>query len=175
MTRSRHNDRQLAPGVDDITNHYTTNVVETELAYPARNRLGERGGERVAEEGVWRIPEVAGSFYDATYRADHADVVTVERQIAPNRRSRLASGEQVPSWNAVPQEALDNFAGAMNFGEPGDAYPFPHQPRAGANMQTLTPLDGLARGERQGTVYGKAYAPPNGGRGRRNQADVSGL
>ena len=41
------------------------------------------------------------------------------------------------------------------------------------NPSTISPLDGLARGSRQNTIVVKKFAPENGGRARRNVADIT--
>lgn len=145
------------------------------IAQPKRNALGERSGERYAEEGIWTSPNVSSAFVGGIETADNgAAHCAYDRQIAgqANGRTPLAGSNPAPTWDAVPREALASFASAASFGDPGNAVPFTR--RGGAmNPNTLSPLDGLNRGERQATAVYKKIAPPNGGRGRPSQADVS--
>jgi hypothetical protein len=167
---SRRNERQVGPGVNDLTNRYNENIYEAELARPARNRLGERGGERQAEEGLWRDPRYSSSFVGGV-AVEHG---VYEVAQAPGIRGSLASGQAIPAWNAVPLEALANFADAMDFGDPGQATPFRGHIRVGAqNPNALTPLDGLMRGSRQNTRYVSVRAGQADGRiARHNQAEI---
>jgi hypothetical protein len=130
-----------------------------------------RAGAIQAEEGLWEDPAIARGMQ--TGQADsYARSQVYERKIADGR-GVLGRSNPGPSWDALRRQELGAFAGAADFGEAGDANPYPFAPRAGANPHSISPLDGLARGERQGTVYGRAYAPDDGGRGRRNPADVT--
>jgi hypothetical protein len=165
--------RNLAPSPDYPER--ATNTVDKIVATPRRNALGERSGERDFEEGPGFQHEYGQAFFQAVDATDRADHVTVEVKIAgqANGRGRLGSGQEIPAWDAVPQESLDGFS-AGSSGDPGRANPFPFQPRAGSNPNTLSPLVGLNRGERPNTAMVTTTAV-NTARSRTNQADVTSL
>lgn len=151
---------------------------DTVIARPRRNRIGERSGERFSEAGLGWQERVAGAFFQGQDRATNgASHQAFEAVVGGQATGRVEPGktDPNPTWAAVPRESLDSFAGAADFGEPG-AVTVPHRidPRR-ANTANLAPVGGLARGERQGTTYAAKAAPPAGGRGRRNIADVSDL
>jgi hypothetical protein len=131
-----------------------------------------RQGPRQAEEGLWRDPIYSSSFV-AGVQADLNDHVVVETKIAPNARGRLASGQEIPAWNAVDDATKDGFWQGLSGSEQSvTVRPVMRESRPGGN-RTLTPLRGLLAGERPGTVYSKSIAPPFGGRGRINEADCT--
>jgi hypothetical protein len=172
QNQSAFNDGQLAP--DNPFPERVSNTVDRVQAQPRRNRIGERSGDRYAEEGLGWQRAYAGSFFEAVRDSDsgasHRDV---EVQIAGQAqgRSLLGSGRAVPAWSQVPELMDGMFDGAS--GDQGRAYPYPpHVPRPGANMSTISPLDGLNPGERQATVMVTKIAE-NTARSRRNRADVS--
>ena len=147
------------------------------IAQPKRNALGERAGERFAEDGTSWQPEYLSSFYGSVHdTVTGASQSSYDAKLADQAggRNALGGGNPAPSWDAVPGEALDSFA-AGSSGDPGRATPFPYQLRAGYSRSTLSPLDGLHRGERQNTSYPSKIAPANGGRGRRNPSDITEL
>ena len=147
------------------------------IAQPKRNALGERAGERWAQDGTSWQPEYLSSFYgsvhDTVTGANHS---SYDAKLADQAggRNALGGGNPAPSWDAVPPEALSGFASGSS-GDPGRADPLAYQPRAGFNRATISPLDGLARGSRQNTSYPSKIAPANGGRGRRNPSDITEL
>jgi hypothetical protein len=164
---STTNPRSLGPNPGFAEKSAVT-VDEILAANPRR-----RGPSQASEQIALRDPAIAPNFiHGADWRTASP---AVERVVAgqASGRSPIGSGASAnPVWLPVSDRERAAFAGAVDYGEAGDAAPFPFAPRAGANPNTLSPLDGLARGERQGTTYGKGYAPEGGGRGRRNPAEL---
>jgi hypothetical protein len=156
--------------------------------YPERGRVvvdrieaenPRREGPRQAEEGLGFKGNYAAPFYASVYDSDsgasHRDV-EVQQAGQANGRGLLGSGQAIPAWDAVGPAEMAGFAqGASGADQSAAPSPFPFAPRGGANKNTLGPTFGLNAGERPGTVYNKAIAPPNGGRGKRNPADVTDL
>jgi hypothetical protein len=134
-----------------------------------------RQGPKLAEEGLGWAPPYPGAFHESVMKSDDAaNHAVYERQRAGQEfgRGRLGSGQQIPAWDVVRPEETSSFASAVAFGDPGQAQPYPHYPRDGANMETLAPTAGLNRGERQNTqiVHAMARNPRN----RINPATVFG-
>jgi hypothetical protein len=123
---------------------------------------------------------------------------TVERKLADNtaRRGRervyegtgdYFQGDAALGFDSARQGATDNreIAGnvyntqiAAGRGRVGSGQPMEHwtheRARLGAFAQGTARPAGTSTSERPGTIYQKVYAPPNGGRGVRNDAEVSG-
>lgn len=146
------------------------------IATPKRNALGQRSGERFAEDGTSWQPEYLGAF-----RSSVADTVSgashqcYDAKVADQAggRNALGGGNPAPAWDAVAPEVAGQFQGGAS-GDGGRAYPYPHMPGAGFNSNTISPLDGLALGERPNTRIVHQIAE-NTAKSRRNQADVSDL
>jgi hypothetical protein len=180
---STFNHASLAPiGHETVSSRYNTqNVYEVAAARPARNRLGERGGERMAETQSWRDPAVGTGFYQGARAQDAGDGPerpgSVKEYIDAPGRSRLGTSHPVRQasvagdYLAVPPELPHQFSEAMDFGDPGTPGPaISPSGRPGAwNANTITPLG--RRGERQGNEIVKVI-----GRNprRRSTAEISG-
>jgi hypothetical protein len=166
---STRNLNQRAPGSE--LPERDTQVYEFIRAQPAPRREGPR----ISEERV--AVQAFGSFYSAVASADRDRSNVYEVQPAGQfGRHEPGVSNPTPSWDNIPPEALAQFAGGMDYGDPGTpGAPVLPTRRPGAwNTNTISPLAGLARGERQGTHVVAKTAPEEGGRGRRNNADVTG-
>jgi hypothetical protein len=164
---TRNNPSTVAPNLPFPEKSRQT--YDTTIAQNTRRR-----GPLQAEEGLGFEPTYSSSFAGGA-ASDKADHVTFEVQQAPHARGRLASGQEIPAWNAVDAQMRARFVQGDSSAEQSvTARPFMHQPRPGANMNPLGPTWGFsAASERPGAVFQTSVAPPNGGRGRRNQADVT--
>lgn len=167
---STRNTQQIAPSLPFPERG--RNVVDVQLAQNTRRR-----GPLQAEEGLGWEPPYPGAFHESVMKSDDAANHTrYETQLAgqANGRERLGSGQEVPSWNAVDSRTFAGWQQGIT-GTEQTLTPQPPQflPRAGANPGTLSPTAGLRAGERPGTTYSKAPAPLQGGRGRKNQADIT--
>ena len=152
------------------------NTYDKIIATPKRNALGERAGERWAEDGTSWQPAYIASFYGSVSGSDSgASHSSYDAKIADQAggRNALGGGNPAPAWNAVPGVAEGEFRSGSS-GDGGTGYPYPHQPRAGFNRSTISPLDGLALGERQGTAYVRQVVS-NTARSRRNQSEITDL
>lgn len=165
---SAFNEGQLAPSPPFPER--VGNVFERVEAVPNPHR----SGERQFEEGFER----RGAFLDgmASSRARRGDLVERPRgvyEVQPAgqefRRTEPGASNPSPAWSRTPAILDEMFFGAS--GDQGDAVPFQHSARAGANPNTISPLGGLDLGERRGTIYARSvgYNPR-----RPNEADVSG-
>jgi hypothetical protein len=146
------------------------------IARPKRNALGERAGERWAEEGLFE--QYSTPFYEAQGDArSGASHQSYDAEIAgqANGRQEPGASNPRPTWDAAAVD--DQIKAGFWQGTDGSeqsvtARPAIHQPRAGAN-RTITPLHGLLAGERPGATYSRAFPPPNGGRDHVNVADIT--
>jgi hypothetical protein len=167
MSKTRNNPETMAPNLPypergDV-------VVDRIMAQNPRRR-----GPLQAEEGLAFEPAYSSSFAGGV-SSDLADHATFEVQEAgqANGRGRLASGQEVPTWAVVDVQMKAGFWQGIDLSEQiVTVRPQMPQPRPGGNA-TIVPLAALVTGERPGTTYGRAVAPPNGGRHRRNSADVT--
>lgn len=147
--------------------------VEVKVATPPRTRSGKMH----AEEGLGFQSEYSAPFYASVYYSDsgasHKDV-EVQAAGQANGRGLLGSGQAIPAWDAVDGAERSAFVQGQSDQEQSvTATPFMHYPRPGANHQALGPMYGFNAGERPGNTYSVQTAPENGGRGRRNAADVT--
>jgi hypothetical protein len=158
----------IAPGANTYPER-VTNVVEVELADNVR-----REGPRYFEEQLVQRGRLGGHFAGG---AAHDGEGVYDLKIAEGR-SPIAGDLRGPSqsrgitWDVLDQPTLTGFAQGVA-SAPGQATPFPWQPREGRNTSTITPLFGLNEGERPTAVFERAVAPPQGGRARRSPADIS--
>ena len=149
-------------------------VVEAKLATPR----APRSGKLYAEEGLGFKGNYAAPFYASVHDADsgasHRDV-EVQPASQANGRGLLGSGQAIPAWDAVGPEERGAFVQGQSAREQvANATPVMHYPRPGANRSPLSPTAGFsAAAEVPGNTYQAKIAPANGGRGRRNVADVT--
>jgi hypothetical protein len=131
-----------------------------------------KSGPMQAEEGLAYDRNISSSFVGGV-SSDLNDRNVYETKMADGR-GLYGRSDPPPTWAAVPYESLGAFVDATGAlcCTPNDR-PYPFAARAGANPAPLSPLDGLARGERPSTEYGRSTPPPQGGRGRVNIADVT--
>jgi hypothetical protein len=147
-----------------------TNTVERIQAQPARNEFGERAGSRYFEEAHWRSPAISSDLVAGAGAAENVFEVKVAGQA--NGRMEPGATNPRPSWQQ--DEAMKAAFIRGNDDTWRLDNPFMHQPRRSANLQSLAPMgDGFQGGERPNPEFGRKLAPPNGGRSRSNQADVS--
>jgi hypothetical protein len=132
-----------------------------------------RQGPRFAEEQILQRGQLLEPFKGGTSPDAERRYIA---EIA-NGRSPIADGSVAsrgPSWAAIRTEEQASFgSAAASFGDPGRATPYSRRPRPGyTDGETITPLDGLACGERQNThmLAVQARNPRN----RRNPASVFG-
>lgn len=167
---STYNTNQLAPSLEFP--EVGRVQVDVQLAQNAR-----REGPRQAQEGLGNERDIRSAFgQGAVFSRNGSSHANYDAIIAGQAegRERLGMGREVPSWNAVGQPERDNFLGGLVDVQPVNPVPMPWQKRPGSNPHPLAPTgQAFDHGERPSTAYGKTYAPPGGGRGRRNQADCT--
>ena len=87
------------------------NIYDKIVAQPKRNALGERAGERWAEDGTSWQPEYLSAFYGSVTDTDTgASHYSYDAKLADQAggRNALGGGNPAPSWDAVPPEALSD-------------------------------------------------------------------
>lgn len=161
------NPHQLGPWVPPYPERDRQSYTETIGANPRRE------GPRQASEELVERGNLQGAFTQGvSSEGEHRYVAEIARGRSPVADPNLMDRSS-PAWDAVDAPQLRAFANAMALGEPGQATPYSFEPRRGANYDHHSPLDAMARGERQNTQYAAKIAPANGGRGRRSIADVT--
>jgi len=165
-----------------------TNTYEEILAQPAAVRAPlrapHRRGQRHFEEGLGRSGANLAAFHGgaAAYSAPNGDTTErptqfIEVQRAGQEFGRVEPGATNPpaAWEALDQVMLDNMAqGAQPTESMASTTGFmSHYPRPGHGVR-VGPTWGFSVGaEVPGNIYAVKVAPPQGGRARRNEADVS--
>ena len=165
---STYNNQTLAP-VNPFPERVTS-IVEYEVGLNTR-----REGGRYAEEQLVQRGNLAGAFGNAAFTREGEQVYGYT--VATGRSPIAAdisdpSMSRGPTWDVLDDEIKLGFLQG-EASAPGHSYPHPWQPRAGANTRPLAPTFGFNQGERPTAVYEVTVPPVNGGRARRNVADVS--
>lgn len=178
MTNPARN-RAINEGTIAPVNRYPERArqeIEKIDAHPTADEYGRRSGISYAAEGLaWDSHVRAG--WDAGAFAGPANHRTYESQIASaNGRSGVADLNLAPQYAAVPEEVDATFMGSAVTGDRGQPGA-PFSRRGGAeNPQTITPLYGVLRGERENTNYRSQVVPEEASwRKRRNIADLDGF
>ncbi len=169
---------QIAPG-NPFPERQGSNTVDKIEAQPTRNLIGQRAGNRWASDGTSWNPGNTSAFdggrADSTSGASHASYDAIIAGQAAGR-TEMGGTNPSPTWDAVPRQDLASFAGSWSvaFGELDNGRrPYTGRGSGAGNPNTITPLHGLDRGEQHRARYGKKFAPENGGRARRNVADIT--
>jgi hypothetical protein len=151
----------------------TTNTFDYIEAQNTRRQGSMQASEQLVQRG-----RMAGSFSSAAFTREGEQIYGVE--IATGRSpitADLAAGSRGPMWDYLDQTTLAGFAqGDSVLENQASVRGFSHLPRAGANQNPLGPTWSFSVGaERPGNVVQAKIAPENGGRARRNIADVTDL
>lgn len=171
IMNNRSNRNQLSPG--NPFPERGDQAYDVTVAQPRRNRIGSRSGERFSEWGLGWQEHISGSFYQGQDTArDGSAHQNYQAVIAAEGRELPGATNPPPTWDQVDGAMRGAFAQAVSPGEVGIRR---HDVRTGSNSHNFAPTWPVAIGERQNPVVEVTQAPPSGGRGRRNVADVSDL
>jgi hypothetical protein len=170
MSNSRANQGTLAP--NPMAEERARQTYDVDLAENTSRRGTNRAEEGLADDPGMHINFMTGIAHGYATGSTQNHNLRYQAKVAGGRGLRGRT-DPAPSWAAVDRPTMAAFLQGGTVDErPVTPQPMMHQPRAGANVNTLAPVGhALDDGERPSAAYDVKFAGPNGGR-RRNEATI---